>query len=264
MTPGAGMSAPRQPWWRIDRIDSASSASSVVTAPPSPVVTILRGWNERQPIRPRLPQGRPAPAGPERARGVLEQHDVLGHGRRERFPVERAAEQVHGEDGARSRADRGRRRARGRGSSSPGRRRRAPAAGPRARRRSRSPGRCTRARAPRRRARARARGSPGAGRQSPTTPRPRARPRTPPRRSPSSSSTFGPHRQLARLEHGRDLGQLLLADVGPREPDQATAGFRVLYHAIVRASPSSSSTFASKSSSSRALSTFGMRSSTSV
>ena len=36
------------------------------------------------------------------------------------------------------------------------------------------------------------------------------------------------HRQLARLEHGRDLGQLLLADVGPREPDQATAGFRVL------------------------------------
>ncbi len=38
---------------------SASSASSVVTAPPSPVVTILRGWNERQASSPSAPQGVP-------------------------------------------------------------------------------------------------------------------------------------------------------------------------------------------------------------
>ena len=57
------------------------------------------------------------------------------------------------------------------------------------------------------------------------------------------------HRQLARLEHRRDLRQLLGADVGPREPDQVSAGFRSRYHAIVLASPSSSSTCASKPSS---------------
>src|SRR6266540_2780744 len=55
------------PWWRRRRAASASSSSFVVTAPPSPVVTILRGWNERQPIRPSPPQGRPferAPSAP--------------------------------------------------------------------------------------------------------------------------------------------------------------------------------------------------------
>ena len=72
------------------------------------------------------------------------------------------------------------------------------------------------------------------------------------------------HRQLARLEHGLDLGQLLLAHVRASEADHAAAGFRLRYHAIVRERPSSSSTSASKSSSSRALSTFGIRSSTSV
>ena len=58
--PGSGMSkSPRGtiPWWRKRRIASASSGSSVVTAPPSPVVTILRGWKERQPIAPSEPHG---------------------------------------------------------------------------------------------------------------------------------------------------------------------------------------------------------------
>ena len=38
---------------------AASSASSVVTAPPSPVVTILRGWKDRQPASPSDPHGTP-------------------------------------------------------------------------------------------------------------------------------------------------------------------------------------------------------------
>ena len=56
-----------RPWLRSRRIEAASSASLVVTAPPSPVVTILRGWKERQPIVPRPPQGIPrqrAPSAP--------------------------------------------------------------------------------------------------------------------------------------------------------------------------------------------------------
>src|SRR5438105_5585708 len=72
------------------------------------------------------------------------------------------------------------------------------------------------------------------------------------------------HRELTALEHRGDLGRLLGAHVGAREPDHASAGFLCLYQAIVRARPSSSSTWASKPSSSRALSTFGMRISTSM
>ncbi len=55
------------PWLRKRRTDAASSASCVVTAPPSPVVTTFRGWNERQPIVPSPPQGMPrqrAPSAP--------------------------------------------------------------------------------------------------------------------------------------------------------------------------------------------------------
>src|SRR5262249_14190370 len=73
-----------------------------------------------------------------------------------------------------------------------------------------------------------------------------------------------PHRQLPALEHlgsGRDL---VGADVWARQADQRSAGLRSLYHAIVRARPSSSSTFGSKLRSARALSTFGIRSSTSM
>ncbi len=72
------------------------------------------------------------------------------------------------------------------------------------------------------------------------------------------------HRQLARLEHRSDLGELLVADVRPGEPDYVSAGLRLRYHAIVLSSPSSSSTFAEKSSCSFAFATFGIRSSTSV
>src|SRR5712691_5719185 len=72
------------------------------------------------------------------------------------------------------------------------------------------------------------------------------------------------HRELPGLEHLADLGELLLADVGPGEADYASAGFRARYHAIVLSRPSSSSTFASKPMSSRAFSTFGMRNSTST
>ncbi len=73
-----------------------------------------------------------------------------------------------------------------------------------------------------------------------------------------------PHSQLAALEHLGDRGELLLAEVRPREPDHAGAGCRSRYHAIVRASPSSRSTLGSHPSSARALSTFGIRISTSV
>ena len=52
------------PWWRSRRIEAASSASFVVTAPPSPVVTILRGWKERQPIAPSPPHGIPCQRAP--------------------------------------------------------------------------------------------------------------------------------------------------------------------------------------------------------
>ena len=72
------------------------------------------------------------------------------------------------------------------------------------------------------------------------------------------------HRQAARLEHLRDRLDLLRPDIGPGEPDQAAASPRLRYHEIVRPRPSSSSTFASKPSTSRALSTFGIRSSTSA
>src|SRR5205085_6119152 len=72
------------------------------------------------------------------------------------------------------------------------------------------------------------------------------------------------HRQLAGLEHLADLRELLLPDGGLAEADYVSAGLRARYHAIVLSSPSSSSTRAAKPMSSRAFSTFGMRSSTST
>ena len=56
-----------QPWCRKRRTAASSAASSVVTAPPSPVVTILRGWNERHAATPSAPHGVPrycAPSAP--------------------------------------------------------------------------------------------------------------------------------------------------------------------------------------------------------
>ena len=86
------MSASRggfQPWWRSCRTRSAKPASSVATAPPSPVVTIFRGWKERQPTGP--PAARPSlPSRAERAGGVLDQRQ-----RRQLLEPGRAAEQVH-------------------------------------------------------------------------------------------------------------------------------------------------------------------------
>ena len=82
-----------------------------------------------------------------------------------------------------------------------------------------------------------------------------------------------PHGQLTGGEHLGDGGELLVAHVGAREAERvdgprlgahAAASCVSRYHAIVRASPSSSSTRASKPSSSRAFSTFGMRISTSA
>ena len=72
------------------------------------------------------------------------------------------------------------------------------------------------------------------------------------------------HRQLAAAKDLLDRRQLLRAEVRPGEPDHAGAGWRSRYHAIVRARPSSRSTFGSQPSSLRALSTFGIRISTSV
>ncbi len=73
------------------------------------------------------------------------------------------------------------------------------------------------------------------------------------------------HRELPGVHNLRDGSKLGLPDVRPREPN----GLRHLdgfsrYHAIVRSSPSSRSTLASKPSSSRAFSMFGTRTSTSV
>ena len=72
------------------------------------------------------------------------------------------------------------------------------------------------------------------------------------------------HRQVARREHLRERGELLGSELGPGEPNYVSAGFRSRYQAIVRARPSSRSTFASHPSAVRALSTFGIRISTSV
>ena len=76
------------------------------------------------------------------------------------------------------------------------------------------------------------------------------------------------HRQHPGRDDLGEGGDLGLADVGPREADRVAAheptGRFSRYQSIVRSSPSSSSTVASKPSSSRALPMFGMRSSTST
>ena len=74
----------------------------------------------------------------------------------------------------------------------------------------------------------------------------------------------GAHGQLAAPEDLLDRRQLLGAEIRPGETDHAGAGWRSRYHAIVRARPSSRSTFGSQPSSLRALSMFGIRISTSV
>ena len=72
------------------------------------------------------------------------------------------------------------------------------------------------------------------------------------------------HRQLAGADDLLDRCELLVPDVGPGEPNRLGHDAFARYQAMVRSRPSSSSTFASNPSRSRALSTFGIRSSTSV
>ena len=76
------------------------------------------------------------------------------------------------------------------------------------------------------------------------------------------------HRELAALDHSGDGSELSGADVGPREPNRVSHAVRApsfsRYHAIVRSSPSSRSTLASKPSNVRALSMLGILSSTSM
>ena len=72
----------------------------------------------------------------------------------------------------------------------------------------------------------------------------------------------GALREHPGLEDGGDRRELVLADLRPPEADSLF--YFALYHSIVLASPSSSSTLGSQPSSSRAFSTFGMRSSTST
>ena len=69
-------------------------------------------------------------------------------------------------------------------------------------------------------------------------------------------------------ERAQRLADVAAEEAAPAGDEDAhayvSAGLRARYQAIVRSSPSSSSTRASKPSSSRAFSTFGMRSSTST
>ena len=51
------------PWSRSRRMRAASASSSVVTSPPSPVVSDLRGWKLKQDMRPNVPVRR-APIAP--------------------------------------------------------------------------------------------------------------------------------------------------------------------------------------------------------
>ena len=80
--------------------------------------------------------------------------------------------------------------------------------------------------------------------------------------SASKSATTRALREHPGLEDGGDRRELVLADLRPPEADSLF--YFALYHSIVLASPSSSSTLGSHPSSSRAFSTFGMRSSTST
>ncbi len=141
-----------------DRTARSSSSSPVTTAPPSPVVTIFRGWNERQPATPSEPHGSAAVPCAERAGGVLEQRRSVP-GRRRGSPPRRPAGRTGGRRSRPSSA--GRDRVGDQGGvdvrSCRDRRRRGRRARRRARPRSRSRGRCRRARSPRRRGRPRAR-----------------------------------------------------------------------------------------------------------
>ena len=201
--------------------------------------------------------------GAERAGGVLDQGDALGHRLLQGGPVERAAEQVHREDGL---------RARGQGARElrevevHRRRVHVDEHGAGARERDDVRGRGERVRRhdhlvagtdPEREHGEMERGGPGGHTDG-------VRHLACVRDEPLELVDERPHGQLPALEHGRDGGELLRAHVRAGEPDQTGVRSRSLYQEIVLARPSSRSTFASKPSSSRAFPTFGIRSSTSA
>ena len=248
---------------------SASSASSVVTAPPSPVVTILRGWKERQPRSPSAPHGVPRYRGAERARRVLDERDLLRDSRLELLPVDRPAEEVHGEHGAASATSPPRRRARRRTRNVSGSTSTSTARAPhelddvRGRRE-----RVGRARSPRRPAPI---PSASIARWSAAVPDETATASAVPTRCGDRAlerRDLRAHRQLAasraRRRPRRARPRRRPAARGGSGSRHAGAPSRARYHAIVRSRPSSSSTRASKPSSSRAFSMFGIRSSTSA
>ena len=230
-------------------------SSSVVTAPPSPVVTIFRGWKLRQPSSAERAARAAAPPRAERARRVLDQRQVG-----QLLDPRRPAEEVHREhDRLRPRPDLDRAGSRfivirvdvdehrpqpGERDDVRGRRERVRGdehlvAGLQPEREHREVER-RRARRDRDRVLGLAR------------PRELAA-RTPRRAGPSSacplSSTSATAVELRRRRRRARLDG---------------CGCFSRYHAIVRARPSSSSTCGSQPSSSRAFSTFGIRSSTSA
>ena len=254
------MSASRggvQPWLRSCRTASARPASFVVTAPPSPVVTILRGWKERQPSRPRPPHGRSAAACAQRAGRVLDQRH-----RRQLLDPRRPAEQVHGDDRLRPP-----RRLDPRGIDVHRLRVDVDEHGPqpgerddvrRGREGVRRDDHLVARPEPEREHGQVQRGRPGRDRDGVLDARTRGASR------PSSSATFGPIVSCPVSSTSATAAASSAPDVGPGETDYVVAGCLSRYHAIVLARPSSRSTCASKPSSSRALSTFGIRISTSA
>ena len=104
MSPGAGMSASARAsasrGFGAARTIAAIASSSVVTAPPSPVVTILRGWKLRQADQAERRRRRGRGARAERAGGVLD-HEQVG----QLLEPRRPAEEVHRDHGLRPRPD---------------------------------------------------------------------------------------------------------------------------------------------------------------
>ena len=227
---------PSIPWCRSRRTAAASSASSVVTAPPSPVVTILRGWNERHASSPSAPHGVSryrAPSAPAasstsatscgtavcsssqstgrpkrctastaRVRGVTAAGDELGpHVEGLRVDVDEHRARAGQLDGVRGRGERVR-----------GDDHLVALADP-----EREHGEVQRRRAGRDRDRLRSAD--------------RARDRR------LERLDLRPHRQLPAREHLGDRGELLLADVGAREPDRGRSRGRAEPGAVPRDRP---------------------------
>ena len=104
-----GTSPSSMPWWRSRRTRRASASSSVATAPPSPVVTTLRGCSEKHARSPDAPAGRPPAREPERPGRVLDDVQAVRAGElQDRRHLHRIAEQVHDAERLGARRDGGR------------------------------------------------------------------------------------------------------------------------------------------------------------